>query len=142
MKLTLRGHHLLCLQGFQGYGYDDKFVKNMSYINNLRKSENTTVSITNKADDICRCCPNLKNNLCGNEKQNAEIIKMDNEILSKIDNSKEYDALKLFNETKHIFNSKNVASSQRRSPASLRSPPSPDSCGYPASDAGCAHHGQ
>ena len=59
MKLTLRGHHLLCLQGFQGYGYDDKFVKNMSYINNLRKSENTTVSITNKADDICRCCPNL-----------------------------------------------------------------------------------
>lgn len=98
---------MLCLQGFQGYGYDDSFVKNMTYINNLRKSENTTITITNKADDICRCCPNLKNDLCGNEKQNAEIIKMDNEILSKIDNSKEYDALKLFNETKHIFNSKN-----------------------------------
>ena len=29
----------------------------------------------------------FKNDLCGNEKQNAEIIKMDNEILSKIDNS-------------------------------------------------------
>lgn len=98
---------MLCLQGFQGYGYDDSFVKNMTYINNLRKSENTTITITNKADDICRCCPNLKNDLCGNEKQNAEIIKMDNEILSKIDNSKEYNALKLFNETKHIFNSKN-----------------------------------
>ena len=106
MKIKLRGHHLLCLQGFQGYGYNDSFVKNMTYINNLRKSENTTITITNKADDICRCCPNLKNDLCGNEKQNAEIIKMDNEILSKIDNSKEYDALKLFNETKHIFNSK------------------------------------
>ena len=56
----------------------------MTYINNLRKSENTTITITNKADDICRCCPNLKNDLCGNEKQNAEIIKMDNEILSKM----------------------------------------------------------
>ena len=79
MKIKLRGHHLLCLQGFQGYGYNDSFVKNMTYINNLRKSENTTITITNKADYICRCCPNLKNDLCGNEKQNAEIIKMDNE---------------------------------------------------------------
>ena len=35
MKIKLRGHHLLCLQGFQGYAYDDSFVKNMTYINNL-----------------------------------------------------------------------------------------------------------
>ncbi|WP_299525204.1 DUF1284 domain-containing protein [uncultured Methanobrevibacter sp.] len=106
MKLILRGHHLLCLQGFQGYGYSDNFIKNMNYINNLRKSKNTIISITNKADDICKCCPNLKNNLCENEKQNAKITKMDNEIISKLDTSKKYDAQELFNKITTIFNSK------------------------------------
>ena len=106
MKLTLRGHHLLCLQGFQGYGYSDNFIKNMICINNLRKSENTTISITNKADDICRCCPNLKNKLCQDEKQNAQIVKMDNQIISKLDTTKKYNALKLFDEIASIFSSK------------------------------------
>ena len=106
MKITLRGHHLLCLQGFQGYGYSDDFIKNMIYINNLRKSENTIIAITNKADDICSYCPNLKNNICKDEKQNKEIIKMDNEITSKIDTTKEYNALNLFNEITSIFNTK------------------------------------
>ncbi len=106
MKVKLRGHHLLCLQGFQGYGYDDNFVKNMVYINNLRKSQNTTISITNTSDDICKCCPNLKNGICKDKKQNGEIIKMDNEIISKIDSTKEYDALNLFNEIRNIFNTK------------------------------------
>lgn len=106
MKVKLRAHHLLCLQGFQGYGYDEDFVKNMTYINNLRKSENTCVSITNKADDICKYCPNLKNDICQDEKQNKEIIKMDNEIISKVDTTKEYDALKLFEKIASIFNTK------------------------------------
>ena len=106
MKVKLRGHHLLCLQGFQGYGYDDNFVKNMIYINNLRKSENTIISITNTPDDICKCCPNLKNGICKDKKQNAEIIKMDEEIISKIDTTKEYGALNLFNEIRNIFNTK------------------------------------
>ena len=52
MKLTLRGHHLLCLKGFQGYGYDENFVKNMIEVNSKRKLSTTTVSLTNKADDF------------------------------------------------------------------------------------------
>ena len=106
MKLTLRGHHLLCLQGFQGYGYDNNFIKNMSYINDLRKSKNTTISITNTPDDICKSCPNLKNGICKDKKQNTEIIKMDDEIISKIDTTKEYNALNLFNAIRNIFNTK------------------------------------
>ena len=76
MKLILRGHHLLCLQGFQGYGYDENFVKNMAEINQSRKLDDTTISITNEADDICKACPNLKNNLCENNAQNERIISM------------------------------------------------------------------
>ena len=106
MKLILRGHHLLCLQGFQGYGYDKDFVKNMTEINHTRKLDDTTISITNEADDICKACPNLKNNLCENKTQNERIISMDNEVLSKLNQTKEYNAVDLFKKVENIFNSK------------------------------------
>ena len=106
MKLILRGHHLLCLQGFQGYGYDEDFVENMTKINRERKSENTTISLTNTPDDICRACPNLKNNLCQDKISNERVVSSDNEILSKLDPAKEYNSLDLFNEVEKIFNSK------------------------------------
>ena len=106
MKLILRGHHLLCLQGFQGYGYDKDFVENMTEINKIRKLANTTVSLTDSPDDICKACPNLKEGLCENQRQNENIKSMDIEVLSKLDPTKEYNALNLFKEVETIFNSK------------------------------------
>ena len=110
MKLHLRGHHLLCLKGFQGYGYDEDFTKNMIKINAQRKSENTTITLSNSPDDICKDCPNLKNGLCENEMQNNRIIAMDNEVLKKLDASKEYNSLELFEKIEMIFNSKESVS--------------------------------
>ena len=106
MKLVLRGHHLLCLQGFQGYGYDNHFVENMTEINQIRKLEDTTVCLTNSPDDICKACPNLKDNLCQNNIQNERIISMDNEVLSKLNPSKDYNAQDLFKKVEKTFNSK------------------------------------
>ena len=106
MKLTLRGHHLLCLKGFQGYGYDDDFTKNMAKVNAQRKSENTTVSLIDSADDICKACPNLKNDICENETQNINIVRMDRQVLKKLDVSNEYDSIELFEKIDEIFNSK------------------------------------
>ncbi len=105
MKIKLRGHHLLCLQGFQGYGYSEDFVLNMTRINELRKSDECIISLTNAPDDICSACPNLKNNLCENETQNQIIVKMDNEVLSKLNTDKEYNSIDLFNEVSSKFNS-------------------------------------
>ena len=110
MKLVLRGHHLLCLQGFQGYGYDESFVENMTRINQLRKLTDTTISLTDSPDDICRSCPNLKDGLCENQKQNERIKSMDREVLSKLDTAKEYNAPDLFKDMKKIFNSKEIVS--------------------------------
>lgn len=104
MKLKLRGHHLLCLQGFQGYGYSEDFIKNMTRINEMRKSKNCIITLTNKKDDICSSCPNLKNNICENEKQNEIIEKMDDAVLLKLDLNKEYDAVELFDEVSLKFN--------------------------------------
>jgi hypothetical protein len=110
MKLTLRGHHLLCLKGFQGYGYSESFTENMIKVNNQRKSENTTVHLTNSPDDICKACPNLKDNICEDELQNRRIVGMDNEVLKKIDASKEYDSVELFEKIDSIFNSRESVS--------------------------------
>lgn len=104
MKIKLRGHHLLCILGFQGYGYSEEFVQNMKKINELRKSKETIITLTNEPDDICSACPNLKNNLCYNEKQNEIITKMDDEVLSKIDANKEYKSSDLFEQVNLIFN--------------------------------------
>ncbi|MBE6500063.1 MAG: DUF1284 domain-containing protein [Methanobrevibacter thaueri] len=110
MKLTLRGHHLLCLKGFQGYGYDEDFTKNMTCINIKRKDIETTVNIVDYGDDICKYCPNLVNGICENEKQNERIISMDREVLNKLDSGKEYNSVELFNKIDDIFNSKESVS--------------------------------
>ena len=110
MKLVLRGHHLLCLKGFQGYGYSEEFTKNMTEVNRKRKSENTTITLTNSPDDICNACPNLKGNLCENQKQNDSIVHMDGEVLKKFDTETEYDAIELFDEIDSIFNSRESVS--------------------------------
>ena len=106
MKLTLRGHHLLCLKGFQGYGYNEEFTENMTKINDLRKQKDTVISITDSADDICKCCPNLKNNMCSDEKQNARIVEMDGNVIDKIDEKQEYNSIDLFEKVDEIFSSK------------------------------------
>ena len=104
MKLVLRGHHLLCLKGFQGYGYDEDFVENMIKVNKLRKLSTTTVSLTNQADDLCASCPNLNEKLCKDHGHKEKIVEMDNEMLKKIDPSKEYNSVELFKEIDTIFN--------------------------------------
>ncbi len=106
MKLILRGHHLLCLKGFQGYGYDNEFIENMISINSKRKLDTTIIQITDSSDDICSACPNLKNNICQSKIQNEKIVNMDNEILKKLDREKEYNSKELFDKIDDIFNTK------------------------------------
>lgn len=106
MKLSLRGHHLLCLKGFQGYGYNDHFTENMIGINEKRKSPHTRIILTNTPDDICKACPNLKDGICVDNKQNERIMNMDNEVLKKIDSAKEHDSVELFEKIDEIFNTK------------------------------------
>lgn len=101
---------MLCLKGFQGYGYSEEFTKNMINVNNARKLNETTVKLTNSPDDICKSCPNLKNNLCENEAQNERIIFMDNQVLKKIDPTKEYNSVELFEKIDSIFNTKDSVS--------------------------------
>lgn len=110
MKLVLRGHHLLCLKGFQGYGYDENFTKNMTRINLLRKQDDTTVKLVSSPDDICDSCPNLKNNICENPIQNNRIVSMDKEVLKHFDTTIEYNSNELFEKVDELFSTKESVS--------------------------------
>ena len=110
MKLLLRGHHLLCLKGFQGYGYDENFTKNMTEVNDLRKQPQTIVRLTNTPDDICNACPNLNNGLCRDQIHNTNIVQMDDEVLKNLDTAKEYNSVELFEKINTIFDTKESVS--------------------------------
>lgn len=96
----------MCLQGFQEYGYDEEFILNMERINKLRKIEDTKIILTDNADDICKNCPNLKNNYCKSKENDLKIKRMDNTVILKFKKDKEYNSPKLFEEVSKAFNTR------------------------------------
>ncbi|NIM04661.1 MAG: DUF1284 domain-containing protein [Armatimonadetes bacterium] len=64
-RLSLRAHHLLCMHGFRGLGYDEHFVENMARVHARVKSEpDLEILVTDEADDICAPCPRNKRGQC------------------------------------------------------------------------------
>lgn len=61
--LSIRPHHGLCLQFFEGKGYSDVFAAHMWQIQKLLE-KGSRVLITENADEICGKCPNLNNGIC------------------------------------------------------------------------------
>lgn len=81
--LKIRAHHLLCMQGFQGYGYSSDFVKNLANIVNIiRGNLDTEVLIVDSCDDICAACSKNNNDICDNF---CEIDFMDKNVLNKLE---------------------------------------------------------
>lgn len=65
IPIAVRAHNLLCLIGFEGCGYSERFVENMTAIKSrLWSDSHTPVKILVEPDDICAACPNLKAGAC------------------------------------------------------------------------------
>lgn len=60
---SLRAHHALCIQFFEGKGYSNEFAVHMRKIVDKLNAD-ATVKITAGNDDICSKCPNLVNGIC------------------------------------------------------------------------------
>ncbi len=57
--LNLRAHHLLCLPGYEGKGYDGQHKTSWDTISEqLKEHPDTFVRITDGKDDLCKNCPN------------------------------------------------------------------------------------
>ncbi|MFQ6051346.1 MAG: DUF1284 domain-containing protein [Candidatus Hydrothermarchaeota archaeon] len=82
--MRLRAHHLLCLQGFRGKGYDARFTRTMKEIMNIIKlNPNLKVRVIDQCDIVCSICPWISDNRCMKEgvDREEEIREGDMEIL-------------------------------------------------------------
>jgi uncharacterized protein len=56
--IVLRGHTLLCLQGFRGEGYSARFVENLGTIHGkLLQHPERLVEVVEQPDAVCGACP-------------------------------------------------------------------------------------
>ncbi len=84
--IKIRAHHLLCMQGFQGYGYSQDFVANMAQVvKDINSSPDLKIEIIAECDVICSHCPYNKEGLCKKNPDSAiELKNIDMQILKKL----------------------------------------------------------
>jgi hypothetical protein len=74
-KYKIRPHHLLCILGFRGYGYNKNFIFNMTRIvEELRTNPDTIIFISQQADDLCAPCPHNNRGVCVKKPDSEEIV--------------------------------------------------------------------
>jgi hypothetical protein len=72
--IRIRAHHLLCMQGFQGYGYNSEFIMHLEKIIAFFNSyPNSKLQIVQEADEICSCCPNENKGFCNRDTKIGKI---------------------------------------------------------------------
>lgn len=102
--LKIRAHHLLCMQGFQGYGYSRDFEGNLQkIIKYLDSNPHCRLKVVADADMICLKCPHLEDNHCN--RSPSSIVDMDLKVLKKLDieEGATKTAQKLFREINEIL---------------------------------------
>jgi len=63
--IPVRAHNLLCLLGYRGRGYDERFVGEMTALHEvLRAHPETRLEIRTSPDRLCAACPNLRGGGC------------------------------------------------------------------------------
>ena len=63
--VRIRGHTLLCLQGFRGEGYSPDFIVNMAGIHrDLAGDPDRWVEVVEAPDAVCGACPHLVSSGC------------------------------------------------------------------------------
>lgn len=87
-SVRLRGHTLLCLQGFRGKGYSPEFVENMAAIHRtLAEEPETIVDVMTSPDVVCGACPHHQAAECTlkGEGSEREMREQDEVVLRKLE---------------------------------------------------------
>ncbi len=81
--IRIRPHHLLCIQGFQGYGYTQDFASHMQRVTSFLKSNLLyNLQIVLEFDELCSQCPHDVDGRCARGFMD-EINKVDRLVIQK-----------------------------------------------------------
>ncbi|MBI3355246.1 MAG: DUF1284 domain-containing protein [Nitrospirae bacterium] len=86
--IRLRGHTLLCLQGFRGEGYSSEFIANVAAINGtLTDHPEVLVEVLASPDAVCAACPHRHPSGCtlNGERSEEEMMEQDHEALRRLE---------------------------------------------------------
>lgn len=86
--MRLRAHHLLCILGFRGLGYDEKFIQEMErVVQRIKEHPDLEIEVIKECDDICSACPFNVEGFCKNEAIGGEekVKEKDRRIAEKLD---------------------------------------------------------
>lgn len=87
MNRTLRGHHLLCVHGFEGMGYSPEFVKKMDeVVQDIRNEEKDFfIKVVVDLDEACSECPHNGGSICvASEGSDRHVKSMDRRVLDHL----------------------------------------------------------
>ena len=82
--VRLRGHTLLCLQGFRGEGYSGEFVQNLAAIHRrLNEHPEQWIEVIEAPDAVCAACPHQASSGCTvtHEHSEAEMQAQDRHVM-------------------------------------------------------------
>lgn len=87
VPIRLRGHTLLCLQGFRGEGYSPEFTENLAAIaRSLALNPDQLVQVVEEPDAVCGACPHQAQSGCtlnGRESE-TEMRAQDHVVLTRL----------------------------------------------------------
>ena len=87
MEKVIRGHHLLCVHGFQGMGYSPEFVETMKAIVTDIRNDNIDFPIRVVADfdEACGACPHRGVERCEASSDSQEhVLTMDSKTIQHL----------------------------------------------------------
>ncbi|CAH2212545.1 DUF1284 domain-containing protein [Tepidibacter aestuarii] len=86
--MKLRAHHIFCIQGYIGKGYDEDFTHNMDKIvKHLKSNPKAKITITDSIDCICSKCPNNINN--SNCQTQDKVTALDSKVIDLLNLEKD-----------------------------------------------------
>lgn len=84
--LRLRAHHLLCVHGFRGMGYNPGFVDNLAAIvYRFQNEPGLQIQILRNLDAVCAACPSNGGDICEQERRDRHIQAMDDRVIRRLE---------------------------------------------------------
>lgn len=74
-RFYVRPHHSLCMQFFEGKGYDERFITSTARMLEMLSHDDPVITLTAGCDAFCSACPNNTGGVCRDREKVASVDK-------------------------------------------------------------------